>query len=304
MPGTVYFCCGIALLLGGLRIMRGGLEKAAHTRVSRILERMTGNPARAFLAGAVITALVQSSTAITVLTIGFVNAGMLSLARAIGIVLGANVGTCLTTQLLSFDLDSISLPAAAAGLSLILFAKKPALIYSGRALLGLGLIFFGLSTLTQAFIPLNSSPRLVQTVASTQNPWAAAFYGCIFTGIIHSSATTTGVIIALSRHGLIDLPLAIAAVIGGNIGTCVTAVLASVGGTAAGKKVALAHVLINLCGAALFLPLLEPFSSLVGLTADTLPRQIANAQTIFNVLSSLLLLPFTGRFTWLLNKIR
>lgn len=304
MQGIIYFFCGLVLLLGGLSIMRGGLEKAARSRMSHLLERLAGSPARSFFTGAVITALVQSSTAITVITIGFVNAGVLNLAQAVGIVLGANVGTCLTTQLLSFDLYSIALPAAAAGLSLILFSKKPPLIYTGRALLGLGLIFFGLEALTDAFIPLHSSPRFVQTVSSTQSPWAAALYGCIFTGIIHSSATTTGVIMALSRHGLIDLPLAIAAVIGSNIGTCITAVLASMGGTATGKRVALAHVLLNLGGAALFLPLLGPFAALVGLTADTLPRQIANAQTIFNVLSSLLVLPFTVQFTRLLSKIK
>lgn len=301
----LYFSLGLAFLLGGLQIMRSGLERAAHSRMRRVLAALTASPLRSLVTGTVITALVQSSTAITVLAIGFVNAGILSLTQAIGIILGANIGTCVTAQLLSFNLAALALPAMAAGLLFrIAGKKKAALKYAGQSLFGFGMIFLGLEILSGSFAPLRHSPWFTGMLSSLDGrPLLAALAGAVFTGLIHSSATTTGVVMALSRQGLLDLPSSIAVVLGGNIGTCVTAVLASIGGTATGKRVALAHILLNLGGVTAFLPVLHPFTSLVQLTAPSLPRQIANAQTIFNVASSLAVFPFIRGFARLLTVL-
>lgn len=299
------FSLGLALLLGGLQIMRGGLERAARSRMRRVLTALAGSPLTALFTGTVITAMVQSSTAITVLAIGFVNAGMLGLVQAIGIILGANIGTCVTAQMLSFNLAALAAPAMAAGLACFAMGKKRATLkYAGQSLLGFGMIFLGLELISDSFVPLRHTAWFSGMLSSLGGrPLPAALAGAVFTGLIHSSATTTGVVMALSRQGLIDLPSAIALVLGGNIGTCITAVLASIGGTATGKRVALAHVLLNLGGVLAFLPLLHPFSVLVQLTDPSLSRQIANAQTIFNVASSLVVFPFIHGFARLLTVL-
>lgn len=285
--------------------MRHGLERAAHSRMRRALAVLTANPVTALLTGTAVTAVVQSSTAITVLSIGFVNAGILGLVQAIGIILGANIGTCVTAQMLSFNLIALAVPAMVLGLACLVPGKKrAALQYAGQSLLGFGLIFLGLEIISGSFAPLRHSAWFSGLLASLGGrPLLAALAGTVFTGLIHSSATTTGVVMALSRQGLLDLPSAIALVLGGNIGTCITSVLASIGGTATGKRVALAHVLLNLGGVMAFLPMLQPFSVLVQLTDPSLPRQIANAQTIFNVVSSLAVLPFIRGFARLLTVL-
>lgn len=299
------FLPGLALLLAGLQIMRNGLERAARSGMRRTLAVLAGTPAAAMLTGAVVTALVQSSTAITVLSIGLVNAGIMSLVQAIGIILGANIGTCLTAQMLSFNLSALAVPAVAVGAAcLALGKKKPWFTPVGQSLLGFGMIFLGLELISEAFAPLRHSAWFTKMLFSLGGrPLLAVLAGTIFTGLIHSSATTTGVVMALSRQGLIDLPSAIALVLGGNIGTCFTAVLASIGGTPTGKRVALAHVLLNLGGVFLFLPILKPYATLVQITDPSLPRQIANAQTIFNVAGSLVALPFVHGFARLLTRL-
>lgn len=299
------FFLGLAFLLIGLRIMRRGLERAAHSRMRRALAALAGSPLTALLTGTVVTALVQSSTAITVLAIGFVNAGMLGLVQAIGIILGANIGTCVTAQMLSFNLTALAAPALAAGLACLALGKKrTALKYAGQSLTGFGMIFLGLEIISGSFAPLRHSAWFAGLLSSLGGrPLLAALAGTVFTGLIHSSATTTAVVMALSRQGLLDLPSAIALVLGGNVGTCITAVLASIGGTATGKRVALAHVLLNLGGVMAFLPLLQPFSVLVQLTDPSPPRQIANAQTLFNVAGSLAVLPFIHGFARLLTVL-
>lgn len=301
----LYFLAGLALLLSGLRIMRGGLERAAHSRMRHILSSITGSPASALLTGAAITALVQSSTAVTVLTIGFVNARLMNLVQAIGIILGANIGTCVTAQMMSFNLVVLALPALTAGLAcLITGLFYASLRTAGQSLLGFGMIFLGLDVISASFAPMQELEKFTILLSSLGGePLLAVLVGMVFTGLIHSSATTTGVVIALSKDGLLDLSSAIALVLGGNVGTCVTAILASIGGTATGKRVALAHVLLNFAGVLLFLPLLQPFAALVQLTDPSLPRQIANAQTIFNVISSLAVLPFIYGFARLLTVI-
>lgn len=296
---------GLFFLLVGLKIMRNGLENAADRWMGRALQSLTGSPLAAMITGAVITALVQSSTAITVLTIGFVNAGVLNLVQAVGIILGANIGTCITSQLLSFNLTALALPSMAAGVVfLIPGQKRAAFLNTAHALLGFGMIFLGLEAISASFVPLRSSVLFTNLLSSLSGRHLlAVLAGLAFTGLVHSSATTTGVVVALSRQGLLDLESAIALVLGGNIGTCITALLASISSTAAGKRAAAAHVILNLGGVLLFLPFLHPFSSLIGLTDPSLPRQVSNAQTIFNIACSLAVLPFIRGFARLLNVL-
>ncbi|AZK60423.1 Na/Pi cotransporter family protein [Candidatus Desulforudis audaxviator] len=298
------FLAGLFILLAGLRLMQGGLEHLARGKMRRALLRLAGTPFTAALTGLIITALVQSSTAVSVLTIGFVHARVLTLPQAIGIILGANVGTCLTVQLMSLDIGCAALPAAVAGSILWLAGRGTRVSSAGRALTGFGLIFLGLEALPLAFDPWAHEPWFVDLLSGLRGHYlGAAAAGAVVTGILHSSATSTGLIIALAREELLGLPTAVAFILGNNVGTCFTAILASLGSSPAGKKVALAHLLINLAGAAAVLPFTVQFAGLITATSPELPGQVAMAHTIFNAASSLAFLPFVHPFAAFLDRL-
>jgi len=292
------------LLLGGLRFLKGGLTGVAGPALRAVLLRCTGTPLMAALTGTIATALVQSSTAVSILTMGFADAGLITLPQAIGVILGANVGTCLTVQLLSFEAGCLAPAVLACGFGLWIAGGRSRLGACGQALSGLGAVFLGLEALGAAFTPLQREPWFADTLlALRHNPWTAAAAAAVLTGLLHSSSAATGIVIALARQGLIDLENAVVLVVGNNVGTCFTAVLAAVGSTSAGRRIAAAHLLINLLGAVALLPLVEPFAALVAVTAPNLDRQIANAHTLFNLLSSLLMLPFVQPFARLLAAL-
>ena len=298
------FSAGVALLLFGMRFMRDGLENAARKRMRQTLKTLTWNPFTGFLTGTVITALVQSSTAVMVLTIGFVNAGVISFYQAVGIVLGTNVGTCITAQIISFKLEDAALPAIGLGALLMVLPAQKGLRYLGQSIVGFGIIFLGIGVISDALEPLKHSQAFASFLGRiSSNAFLGVLTGTFFTALIHSSSTTTGVVIALSRQGLIDLPTAVAIILGSNIGTCITGVIAAVGTPAGAKQVAAAHVLLNLIGVMLIIPFIYPFAGFVESTAQTLPRQIANAHTIFNIFSSVAVLPFSSQFAALVQKI-
>lgn len=298
------FSAGVALLLFGMRFMRDGLERAAQTRIRRALQTLTKTPLIGFITGTILTALVQSSTAVTVITIGFVNAGVLSFYQAVGIVLGTNVGTCITAQMISFKLEQIALPAIGLGALLMVISKRKSLRDIGQSIVGFGVVFLGINTMSDALEPLKNSQTFIDLLGKVSaNSLLGVIAGTIFTALIHSSATTTGVVIALSRHGLIDLPTSIAIILGSNIGTCITGVLAAIGTPPRAKQVAASHVLLNVIGAVMVMPFIHPFADFILGTADTLPRQIANAHTFFNVFSSIAVLPFARHFTSLVQRI-
>lgn len=297
-------CAGLFLLLRGMQIMKRGLENLSRDRMKRSLAALTATPLVGALTGTVLTMLAQSSTAISVLSVGFVNAGLMNLEQAVAILLGANVGTCVTVQLISFDLFRLALPAALAGLVLWAVKGRGPAGQLGRALFGFGAVFAGLWLMSQSLAPLREAAWFTGTiVALQQNHLLSVLSGVLASALLHSSAAATGIVMLLSGQQLIELPTAVAMVLGNNIGTCITAVLASLSGPRAGKQVAAAHVLLNVLGAALFLPLLHPFTALVSLTAGDLPRQVANAHTIFNVLSSLVVLPLVYPFTALVRLL-
>ena len=298
------FSAGVALLLFGMRFMRDGLENAARKRMRQTLKTLTRNPFTGFLTGTVITALVQSSTAVMVLTIGFVNAGVISFYQAVGIILGTNVGTCITAQIISFKLEDAALPAIGLGALLMVIPAQRGLRYIGQSVVGFGIIFLGIGVISDALEPLKHSQAFASFLGRiSSNACLGVLAGTFFTALIHSSSTTTGVVITLSRRGLIDLPTAVAIILGSNIGTCITGVMAAIGTPAGAKQVAAAHVLLNLIGVMLIMPFIHPFAGFVESTAQTLPRQIANAHTIFNIFSSVAVLPFSSQFAALVQKI-
>lgn len=298
------FSAGVALLLFGMRFMRDGLENVAKRRMKQALQSLTKTPLIGFLTGTLLTALVQSSTAVTVLTIGFVNAGVINFSQAVGIILGTNVGTCITAQLISFKLEEISLPAIGLGALLMVLSRRKSLRYLGQSIVGFGTVFLGIGTMSDSLEPLKQSQTFINLLGQmSANAMLGVLAGTLFTALIHSSGTTTGVVIALAHQGMVSLPTAIAIILGSNVGTCITGVMAAIGTPPAAKQVAGAHVVLNVIGVIIFLPFIQPFASLIESTSSSLPRQIANAHTIFNVLSSVVVLPFAHQFADLVKKI-
>ncbi len=295
---------GLGLFLFGMQIMASGMQKAAGDKLRKILEVLTSNRYMAVITGFVVTILVQSSSTTTVMIVGFANAGLMTLTQAVGTIMGANIGTTVTAQAISFDLAFIALPAIGLGAALNFFSKRRLKRYIGQAILGFGLLFLGMTTMSSALSPLRESPYFLNLIASfAQNPLLGLMVGALFTAAIQSSSAATGIIIALSLQDLLTFPSAMSLILGTNIGTCITALLASFGSSLSGKRAALAHISFNLMGSLLFLLIISPFSSLMMLTASTVPRQIANAHTIFNITNTLIMLPFFNAFVKLITKI-
>lgn len=290
------------MLLFGMNLMKTGLENTARSKLRTAFKRFAGSPLKAGISGLVATMLVQSSTAVSVLSVGFVNAGIMNLRQAIGILLGANIGTCITVQIISFDITGMAIITGLTGFLLWTRGKNSSLYNLGRALSGFGLIFCGLKVISVSFAPLQNAGWFLDYLYSlSSNPILAVVAGTLGSALLHSSAAATGIVMLLSGQGMLPLPAAVALVLGNNIGTCITAVVASLAGSTAGKRVALAHVFLNMAGVALFLPLLGAFTSLIALTADNLSRQVANAHTLFNIISSVLAFPFIYPFAKLME---
>lgn len=295
---------GLGLFLYGMQITSDGLQRAADARLKSILEVLTHNKIVAVLLGTVITVLLQSSGATTVMLVGLVSASLMGLDQTIGVMLGAGLGTTLTVQLIAFNVTDYSLLFIGIGSLMILAAgssrrsgyKQRVLIikYVGQVVLGFGLIFFGMHIMTEALTPLRSNPYFVQLLLDLEDkPFLGVLAATIFTGIIHSSAATIGLTLTLANQGLITLDSALPLVLGANIGTCVTALLSCLGTTKEAKRVAFLHIFTKTCGALLCLAFLPAFGDLVGLTATNLSREIANAHTIFNIFLIVIFLPLS-----------
>lgn len=295
---------GLGLFLFGMQIMASGMQKAAGDKLRKILEVLTSNRYIAVLTGIIVTVLVQSSSTTTVMVVGFANAGLMTLTQGVGTILGANIGTTITAQAVSFKLEIVALPAIGLGALLNFFSKRRLQRYIGQAVLGFGLLFLGMTTMSTALNPLRESPYFISMLSSFgRNPLLGMLAGAAFTAAIQSSSAATGVIIALSLQDLVDFNSALSLVLGTNIGTCITTLLASLGTSLSARRAALAHILFNLLGSLLFLALIQPFSAIMVGTAKTVPRQIANAHTVFNIGSTLLLLPFFNPFVKLITRL-
>jgi phosphate:Na+ symporter len=298
---------GLAIFLFGMEQMASALKKVAGDRMKTILAKLTTNRFMGVLTGAFVTAIIQSSSVTTVMLVGFVTAGLMSLSQAVGVIFGANIGTTVTAQIVAFKVTHYALLLVAVGFVLIFTSKKDRTKQYGALIMGLGLIFFGLGIMSSAMKPLRSFEPFLQLMRDVSAPALGILIAAVFTGLIQSSSATTGVVIAMASQGLISLEGGIALIMGANIGTCVTAGLAAIGKPREAVRVAVAHVTFNVAGVAVmvwFIPVLADVVRTISPVADDLsgidrlaaetPRQIANAHTVFNVLFSLLFLPLAG----------
>ena len=295
---------GLGLFLFGMKTMASGLQKAAGDRLRRILEVLTSNPFMATLTGALVTILVQSSSTTNVMVVSFANSGLMTLSQALGTMLGANIGTTFTAQLISFDIYVITFPVIGIGAGIHLFTTKRIYKSIGQAILGFGLLFLGLQVMSDAMYPLREHPPFISMLASFGAiPPLGVLAGAIFTAMIQSSSATAGVVIAMTLQGMIDTPSAIAIVLGANIGTSITAALASIGTNLTSRRAVLAIVTVKVSGVLLALLLFNPFVHLISYTGDTVTRQVANAHTIFNVLNVVVFFPFIQPLLRLVTRI-
>jgi phosphate:Na+ symporter len=295
---------GTALLLYGVRFVGEGLQRAAGTRLRHILSTLTGNRFKSLLVGAGVTAVLQSSSATTVMLVGFASAGLLSLRQTIGVILGADVGTTVTVQLLAFDLLELSPLVVFVGWVLHVTGRGT-VRYVGQAILGFGFLFLGMMIIHDGMLPLASNELFADLLrALTDQPLVLVLISAAFTALVRSSAAVIGLALSLASAGLMPLFGAIPIIFGANVGTAATAVLAAVGQNAEARRVAAAHALFKVVGAVIFFPFIGPFADLVRMTApEDVQRQIANAHTIFNVALALLFLPVAGLAADLISRI-
>lgn len=302
------FLGGLGIFLFGIKSMGDGLQKSAGDRLRDILDRFTTNPLMGVLAGILVTILIQSSSGTTVITVGLVSAGFMTLRQAIGVIMGANIGTTVTAFIIGFNVGEYALPIIALGAVLLFFFKRKRVHYIGQSVFGFGALFYGLELMSDGMKPLRTLETFQElTVELSNNPLLGVLFGTLFTVIVQSSSATIGILQGIYAESLIQLDAAIPILFGDNIGTTITAVLASIGTSITAKRAAATHVLFNLIGTILFLLLLKPFTSLI-LTLQALiglnpEMTIAFAHGIFNTTNTLILLPFVSVLAFIVTKL-
>lgn len=295
---------GLAIFLYGMKVMSDALQKAAGNRMKRLLEILTRNRVLAVLVGTVITAIIQSSSATTVMVVGLVNAGIMNLSQAVGVIMGANIGTTMTAQLIAFKFDNIVPFALIIGGVFVLFGRKKTHRQLGELILGFGLLFMGMNYMSDAMKPLREIPQFTQFMVDLQhNPILGVFAGFLLTAVVQSSSATIGILQALASQGLVPIEAALPILFGDNIGTCVTALLASIGTNLTAKRAALMHLIFNIIGTFIFLIILGPVVGIIKFTSIDTVRQIANAHTLFNLVNTIIQLPFAGFLVVIVTKI-
>lgn len=295
---------GLALFLYGVHVLSEGLQRAAGGKLKLILEKLTNKPIKGVATGALITAVIQSSSITTVTLIGLINAGLVNLMQAAGVIMGANIGTTITAQLVAFHIGRYALPIIAIGTLIFFTARKKKYHCLSQILLGFGILFLGMNLMGEGAEPLSSSAFFLDMMEKfSKVPVLGVAAGAIFTGLIQSSSATTGLVIAMGMKGLLSLKAAIAIIIGANIGTCVTALIASIGTSISAKRAAIVHISFNVSGALIFIPIISLFSYLVSFTATDLPRQIANAHTLFNIMTTLIMFPLMFILVFIAKKV-
>ena len=297
---------GVALFLYGIRLLSEALQFIAGDKMRKLIGTLTKTPLRGIFVGIIVTVLIQSSTGTTVMTVSFVNSGLLTLNQAIGIIMGANIGTTVTAQIIAFKIEAFALPLVAAGMVMSIFAKnKKQLSYLASGVIGLGLLFLGMQTMSSKEVVGIISQHTDFILMLSKNPLTGVIAGMILTILIQSSAATIGLVIAIamSSNGLIGLDAAIPIILGDNIGTTLTAIVVAMGGTRTAKQAAAAHVLFNLIGTVIFLFAFPLYRELVIMSSPDIGRQIANAHSIFNVLNTILFFPFVSLLAKFISKI-
>jgi phosphate:Na+ symporter len=308
---------GLAIFLFGMDQMTSTLKAVAGDGMKRVLARLTKNRFKAVFAGAFVTAVIQSSSVTTVLVVGFVSAGLMSVRQSIGMIMGAEIGTTVTAQIIAFKVTSYALIAVAGGFALQLFSRKEWLRQYGLIIFGLGLIFFGMLIMGDAMKPLRSYEPFIELMRSMDNPLLAILISALFTALVQSSSATTAIVITLANSGFISLEAGIALVFGANIGTCATALLACIGKPREALQAALVHLTFNVAGVCLWFGFIDQLAEWVTLISPThseagdasqrlmaeTPRQIANAHTIFNVANTFVFIWFTGPLAAFVQRI-
>jgi phosphate:Na+ symporter len=301
---TLSMMGGMGLLLYGMYIMSEGLQKFAGNKLRNILSTLTQNRLVGLLVGAVVTIIFQSSTATTVILVGLTSASIISLRQTLAVILGSDIGTTVTAQLIALKVTEISLPIVGIGATIIFFCKNDRSRLIGKILMGFGLLFLGLKIMADSMAPLRNDPYFTDLLMQmSDRPALAIIIAAIFTFLVHSSAATIGIIMLLAMQGLVPLHSAIYLLLGANIGTSFTAILSSLGSSREAQRVATAHFLFKLVGVLIFLPFISLFADLIKWLTPNCGFQVANAHTIFNIAIALLFLPFTARFARLLEII-
>lgn len=290
------FAGGIGLFLFGIKFMGDGLELAAGSKLKKLLEVLTSNRFLAVLVGFVVTAVIQSSSATTVMVIGFVNAGLMNLAQAVGVIMGANIGTTVTSVLIALDLTDIAPLAIFIGVILMIFFKKKMTTHIGQIICGFGLVFLGMSTMSSSMEPLRDFQPFQDFIINANNPFMGVMIGLVMTGIIQSSSATIGILQALAGQGLVPIEFAVYVLYGMNIGTCVTALISTAGTKVNSKRAAVIHLLFNVIGTGIFMLITAytPYIELLKMISDSTMVQISAAHIIFNVVSTVVLFPFAN----------
>ncbi|NLZ34189.1 MAG: Na/Pi cotransporter family protein [Clostridiales bacterium] len=295
---------GLGLFLYGMKIMGDGLENAAGDKLKSILEKLTSNKYIGVVVGAIVTAIIQSSSGTTVMIVSFVNAGLMTLSQAAGVIMGANIGTTITAQMVSLDLNKIAPLVIGIGAIILLVGKNKKTRDLASIAIGFGILFMGMDLMGSSMDPVAESEWFKEFIlVVSDNKILGLLAGLGLTAIIQSSAATTVILIALASTGAIDMRLAFPVILGCNIGTCVTALLASLGTNRTAKKAALMHLLFNTFGAIIFFPFIDPFINLIQSTSPEVARQVANAHTIFNVLVTLIMLPLSEYLVKVVNLL-
>ncbi len=290
---------GLGLFLFGMNLMSSGIEKTAGAKLRRILEIFTTNKLSGMLVGTLFTGIIQSSSACTVMVVTFVNSGLMTLQQAAGVIFGANIGTTVTSQLVSFNLSQYAPAFVLLGVLLLYFIKKDALNKAGEILTGFGILFMGLSLMSEAMANVKEIAAVPIFFSGLKNPFLAVFIGTFVTAIIQSSSVTVSIILLMANQGLLGLPISLYIILGCNIGACATAMLASFSGKKNAKRAALIHLLFNVIGTIIMFIILSLFmdfvvNMLVAVSGENIGRQVANAHTIFKLFQVIILYPFSN----------
>lgn len=304
LTSIIFSLGGLGIFFLGITNFSESLKKISSSKVKEFLSKVTSSPLSGTLVGLVVTAIIQSSSATTVLTIGFVNAGLMNLVQAVGIIYGANIGTTITAQIMAFKMDDIAPLFVFIGAIFYIFAKNNRIKHIGSFFIGFGFIFIGMYFMKLGIKPWRDSPMFQEFFLKfSKFPIMGIFVGILITMILQSSSVTVGMVLTLVSQGLLDLKGAVPIIFGDNIGTCITAFIASIGTSVNAKKVAYAHIFFNVFGTVLFMNILNPYLKFIQITSNDIVRQAANSHTFFNVFNTILFLPFTKYYVMLINKI-
>jgi len=297
---------GLAIFLFGLEQLSAGLKAVAGEKLKTILAKLTSNRFLGMVTGAFVTAIIQSSSVTTVLVVGFISAGLMKLSQSIGIIMGANVGTTITAQIIAFKITHFAMVMVAVGFFMSFFGRGDKFKQYGNMIMGLGLVFLGMNLMSDAMYPLRSYEPFLDLMVSMENPFFGLLVGAAFTALVQSSSATTGIVIALATQGLLSLPGGIALIFGANVGTCVTAMLAAIGKPREALRAAVVHVLFNVAGVLLWIGFVDQLANFVhkiGGVANSTARDIANAHTIFNIANAFIFIWFVTPFAKLVKYL-